>query len=53
MKRAKLIDAILNLAGDEIETKVEAIGLARRSKKELVEDIISIAEYYKSENIKL
>ena len=49
MKRAKLIDAILDLAGDEIETKVEAIGLAKKSKKELVDDIISIAEYYKTE----
>jgi hypothetical protein len=50
MKRAKLIDTILDLAGDEIETKIEAIGLAKKSKKELVDDIISIAEYYKTES---
>ena len=49
-QRNKLIDFILEFAGDEIETINDALKIARMTKQELKEDIKSIKEYYKREH---
>ena len=49
-QRNKLIDFILDFAGDEIETTNDALKLARMTNQELKEDIKSIKEYYKREH---
>jgi len=49
-QRNKLIDFILDFAGDEIETTNDALKLARMTNEELKEDIKSIKEYYKREH---
>ena len=46
-QRNKLIDFIINFAGDEIESTKDALKLARMTNEELKEDIKSIKEYYK------
>lgn len=49
-QRNKLIDFIINFAGDEIETINDALKLARMTNQELKEDVKSIKEYYKREH---
>ena len=48
--REKLINAILDLAGDEFEDKNSLIKLAKMSEEELVDNLINIGEYYRDEN---
>jgi hypothetical protein len=48
--RELLIDAIVDLGGDEIESVSDALKLAKMDARELVEQLISIAEYYKNES---
>ena len=45
--RQKLIDAIFDMAGDEIETIQDAKKFAMMSDEQLVDEIINIAEYYR------
>jgi|NOAtaT_6_FD_contig_21_2660266_length_317_multi_3_in_0_out_0_2 hypothetical protein len=47
--REQLIDVIINLAGDEYETKYDLIDLAKKSDNQLVEDIIHIAYFYRNQ----
>ncbi len=49
-QRNKLIDFIIDFAGDEIESTKDALKLARMTNQELKEDIKSIKEYYKREH---
>ena len=49
-QRNKLIDFILEFAGDEVETINDALKIARMTNQELKEDIKSIKEYYKREH---
>jgi hypothetical protein len=46
--RQKLIDAIFDMAGDEIETVQDAKKFAAMSDEQLVDEIINIAEYYRT-----
>lgn len=48
--REILIDNIINLAGDEFETPASWIDLAKKSDRELVLELVNIAEYYKNLN---
>ena len=45
--RQKLIDAIFDMAGDEIETIQDAKKFAMMSDEQLVDEIINISEYYR------
>ena len=45
--RKKLIEAIFDLASDEIETIVEAKGIAGMSEEQLVDMLINLAKYYR------
>jgi hypothetical protein len=45
--RKVLVDAILDLSGDEFESVEEMKTLAKEDVHSLVERIISIAEYYR------
>lgn len=47
--RELLIDAILDLAGDEYETRYDVIDLAKKSENQLVEEIVSIACFYRDQ----
>jgi len=47
--RALLIDAIINLSGDEYESIDDVIELAKESENELVERLIGIACFYRDE----
>jgi hypothetical protein len=47
--RALLIDAILDLSGDEYESIDDVIELAKESQNELVERLIGIACFYRDE----
>jgi hypothetical protein len=47
--RELLIDAILNLSGDEYESIDDVIELAKESENELVERLIGIACFYRDE----
>lgn len=49
--REHLIDAILELSGDEFETEQDLVKLAKESEEELVYRIVDIAEYYKEQTI--
>jgi len=49
-QRNKLIDFIIEFAGDEIESTKDALKLARKKKEKLKENIKSIKEYYKREH---
>ena len=49
--REHLIDAIIELSGDELETEQDLIKLAKESEEELVYRIVYIAEYYKEQSI--
>jgi len=49
--REHLIDAIIELSGDELETEQDLIRLAKESEEELIYRIVYIAEYYKEQTI--
>jgi hypothetical protein len=49
--RQKLIDAIFDMAGDEIETVQDAKKFAAMSDEQLVDELINIAEYYRRTSI--
>jgi hypothetical protein len=46
--RTKLIDAIFDMAGDEIETVQDAKKFASMTDEKLVDELINIAEYYRT-----
>jgi hypothetical protein len=46
--REKLIEAIFDMAGDEIETVQDAKKFAMMSDEQLVDEIIHLAEYYRT-----
>lgn len=48
--REKLVDAIITLAGDEYQDRHSLILLAKMDEEELIDNLISIAEYYKDES---
>jgi len=47
--RELLIDAILNLSGDEYETVNDVIELAKENEQQLVERLVSIACFYRDQ----
>jgi hypothetical protein len=47
--RRMLVDAILDLSGDEFESVGEMKSLAKESVDELVQRLINIAEWYRDE----
>ena len=47
--REKLIDTIIDLAGDEYATREDAFALAKSSTDELIDIVINIANYYRDE----
>lgn len=49
--RQKLIDAIFDMAGDEIENVQDAKKYASMSDEQLVDELINIAEYYRTTSI--
>ena len=49
--RQKLIDAIFDMAADEIETVQDAKKYAKMSDEQLVDELINIAEYYRRTSI--
>lgn len=49
--RMKLIDAIFDMAGDEIETVQDAKKYASMTDEQLVDELINIAEYYRTTSI--
>ena len=49
--REKLIDAIFDMAGDEIETVQDAKKFAVMTDEQLVDELINIAEYYRTTSI--
>lgn len=48
--RQNLIRAIIDLGGDEFETKDSYLNLALSTDEELVHILIGIAEYYRDES---
>lgn len=48
--RIVLIDALLELAGDEFESSEDFIQLAKKSEERLIQDLIDTARYYKNLN---
>lgn len=46
--REKMIDAIIELAGDEIKSPQDVWKYAKMSEEQLILQLISIAEYYRS-----
>jgi hypothetical protein len=47
--REGLIDAILNLSGDEYESIDDVIELAKESEEQLIERLIGIACFYRDQ----
>lgn len=47
--REKLIDAILDLSGDEFESNYSFVKLAKESEDELIDRLINIADYYQEQ----
>jgi hypothetical protein len=47
--RELLIDAILDLSGDEYETVNDVIELAKENEKQLVERLIGVACFYRDQ----
>jgi hypothetical protein len=48
--RQKLIDAIFDMAGDEIETVQDAKKFAAMSDEQLVDEVINLANYYRNQS---
>lgn len=51
--REELINFIIQYAGDEIETKNDALKLAKMSIKELKNNVENIKQYYRDNNLEL
>lgn len=47
--REALIDALINLSGDEYETIQDVIELAKESEQQLVERLIGVACFYRDQ----
>lgn len=47
--RSLLIDALLELSGDEYETKRDLIELAKETENQLVDRLIAIACFYRDQ----
>ena len=47
--RELLIDAILDLSGDEYESRQDVIELAKESEQQLVERLVGIACFYRDQ----
>jgi hypothetical protein len=47
--REKLIDTLIEYAGDEIESVTEAIGIAKKSDEELIDMLIDVLIFYHNE----
>jgi hypothetical protein len=47
--RQKLIEAIFDMAGDEIETVQDAKKFAAMSDEQLVDEVINLANYYRNQ----
>jgi glucokinase len=47
--RELLIDAILDLSGDEYESKEDIIELAKESEAQLIDRIIAVACFYRDQ----
>ena len=45
--RSILIDAIVDLSGDELDHKDEFISLAKQDERQLIENLIHIANHYR------
>lgn len=48
--REILIDNIIDMAGDEFESSADYVKLAKKSNKELVLEIINLAQYFRTQN---
>jgi hypothetical protein len=48
--RKILIDAIIEMAGDEFEKPADWIKLAKKTDRELVLEMINIAEYFRQQS---
>lgn len=48
--RELLIENIIDMAGDEFETRQDWIKLAKKSNKELVLEIVNLAKYFREQN---
>lgn len=48
--RETLIDVIIDMAGDEFETREEWIKLCKKSTEDLVFEIINLAKYFREQN---
>jgi len=48
--REILIDNIIDMAADEFESSADFVKLAKKSNKELVLEIINIAQYFRTQN---
>ena len=47
--REILIDNIIDMAGDEFESSADYIKLAKKSNKELVLEMINLAQYFRQQ----
>jgi hypothetical protein len=48
--REILIDNIIDMAGDEYESSADFVKLAKKSNKELVLEMINLAQYFREQN---
>ncbi len=48
--REKLIDAIMDMAGDEIETPQDVWKFAKMTNEQLADEVINIAQYYRTQS---
>jgi len=47
--REKLIDVIIDMAGDEIETPQDVWKFAKMTEEQLADEVINIAQYYRNQ----
>lgn len=47
--RALLIDALMNLSGDEYESVQDVLELAKESEEQLIERLIGVACFYRDQ----
>ena len=48
--REILIDNIIDMAGDEFESSADYIKLAKKSNKDLILEMINLAQYFREQN---
>ena len=48
--RERLIDAIMDMAGDEIETPQDVWKFAKMTDEQLADEVINIAQYYRTQS---